>query len=391
MLGSDERRAAERILADAWGDAVTIQGTEVVAGRRHVVRLAVDDGRTAILKRSRAADSGGRWGDEPAGLATEWTALDLLGAMPEPVAPRLLGGDAARRLIVIEDLPVGRLLADSLLGTDSVTARADLVAYAEALAALGAWSRDRAAEHAAACRRRGLDPGGGSWWVRVIGQRRDGFLAVASGLGLPTAGAGAEIAEIERILDGEIAPGLVHGDPCPDNIVLIDGRCRLLDFERSSWGSVVLDAAYLIAPFPSCWCFAALPDDAAGPALAAYRAGLVAAGQEPAHGPGLDWDRAVVAALAGWLVARGDTIARAWNQDRDDLWGTTTMRPRLRAWLEAYLAAPGAAAFPALARLAGAMAKLAREAWPDVTVPAYPAFAGPGAGAVNPPAGWNDP
>ncbi|HET6835244.1 MAG TPA: phosphotransferase [Acidimicrobiales bacterium] len=300
MLGSDERRAAERILAEAWGEAVAVRAAEVVAGRRHVVRLSADDGRTAILKRSRATDSGGgRWGDEPAGLASEWTALDLLGAMPEPVAPRLLGGDATRRLIVIEDLPPGRLLAHSLLGSDPVTARADLVAYAEALAAVGAGSRDRAAEHAAACRRRGLDPGGGSWWVRVIGRRREGFLAFAADLGLPTAGADAEIAEIEQILDGEIAPGFVHGDPCPDNIVLIDGRCCLLDFERSSWGSVVLDAAYLIAPFPSCWCFAGLPAEAVGPALAAYHASLAAAGQEPAHGPGRDWDRAVAAALAG--------------------------------------------------------------------------------------------
>jgi Ser/Thr protein kinase RdoA (MazF antagonist) len=391
MLGSDERRAAERILADAWGEAVAVRAAEVVAGRRHVVRLSADDGRTAILKRRRARDSGGRWGDEPEGLTTEWAALDLLGAMPKSVAPRLLGGDAARRLILMEDLPAGRLLADSLLGSDPVAARADLVAYAEALAALGAWSRDRAAEYAAARRRRGLDPGGGSWWVRVIEPRRDGFLAVAAGLGLPTAGAGAEISEIEQILDGAIAPGLVHGDPCPDNIVLIDGRCRLLDFERSSWGSVVLDAAYLIAPFPSCWCFAGLPAEAAEPALAVYRAGVAAAGQEPAHGPGRDWDQAVAAALAGWLVARADTIARAWNQESDELWGTTNMRPRLRAWLEAFLAAPGAAAFPGLTRLASALAKQAREAWPDVTVPAYPAFAGPGARAVKPPTDWDDP
>jgi hypothetical protein len=49
MLGSDERRAAERILADAWGEAVAVRAAEVVAGRRHVVRLSADDGRTATL------------------------------------------------------------------------------------------------------------------------------------------------------------------------------------------------------------------------------------------------------------------------------------------------------------------------------------------------------
>lgn len=390
MLGGDDRRAVERILAEAWGEAVTTSAVEVVAGRDHVIRLFANGRRTAIVKRPRTANSGGRWGDEPAGLATEWAALDLLNAMPEPVAPRLLGGDPVRRLIVIEDLPPARLLADSLLGADPGRARGDLIAYAEALAAVGAWSRDRTAEHAEARRRRGLDAGDarGSWWVRVIERSRGDFVAAAAGIGLPVTGVDAEIAEITQILDGGIAPGFVHGDPCPDNVLVIDGRCRLLDFERSSWGSVVLDAAYLIAPFPSCWCFAGLPAEAAEPALAAYRAGLTAGGHGPTGASDGDWDQAVAAALAGWLVVRGALITRAWDRNGDELWGTTTMRPRLLAWVESVLDAPGATAFPALARLAGALAEQAHEAWPGVRVPIYPAFARPGVAAVEPPADW---
>jgi Phosphotransferase enzyme family len=390
MLGAEDRQAVELILTEAWDEAVVVSAVEVVAGRSHVIRLVADDGRTAIVKRPRTADSGGRWGEEPAGLATEWAALDLLNGMPEPVAPRLLGGDPVRKLVVIEDLPPGRLLADSLLGADPGRAWADLIAYAKVLAALGAWSRDRAAEHAAACRRRGLDAGGagGSWWVRVIERSRGDFLAAAIGIGLPVTGVDAEIGEIEQILDGGIAPGFVHGDPCPDNVVLSDGRCRLLDFERSSWGSVVLDAAYLIAPFPSCWCFAGLPAEAAGRALAAYRAGLRAGGDVPTDTSNGDWDQAVAAALAGWLVVRGDLIARAWDGTGDDRWGTTTMRPRLLAWSQSLLDAPGTTAFPALDRLARALAEHAHEAWPGVTVPTYPGFAGPGATTVQPPPDW---
>jgi hypothetical protein len=388
MLDAEDRRAIEGILAEAWAESVAVSAVEVVAGRSHVVRLFADDGRTAILKRPRAADSGGRWGDEPTGLATEWAALDLLNAMPEPVAPRLLGGDPGRRLIVIEDLPPGRLLADSLFGADPGRAGADLIAYAKALAAVGAWSLDRAADHVAARCRRGLDAGGGSWWVRVIERSRSGFLAAAAGIGVPVAGVDAEITEIEQILDGGIAPGFVHGDPCPDNVVLIGGGCRLLDFERSSWGSVVLDAAYLTAPFPSCWCFAGLPAEAAGPALAAYRTVLASGGHEPNHTYNADWDQAVAAALAGWLVVRGDLIARALDGNGDDPWGTTTMRPRLVAWVEGLLHAPGTTAFPALARLVGAFAEQAHKAWPGLTVPTYPAFARPGVPAVEPPADW---
>jgi hypothetical protein len=390
VLGVGDRRAVELILTEAWGEAVVVSAVEVVAGRRHVIRLVADDGRTAIVKRPRTADSGGRWGEEPAGLATEWAALDLLNAMPEAVAPRLLGGDPVRRLVVIEDLPPGHLLADSLLGADPGRARADLIAYAKALAAVGAWSRGRAAEHAAACRRRGLDAGGagGSWWVRVIKRFRADFVAAAAGIGLPITGVNSEIVEIEQILDGGIAPGFVHGDPCPDNVVVTEGSCHLLDFERSSWGSVVLDAAYLIAPFPSCWCFAGLPAEAAGPALAAYRAGLTTGGHVPTDTSNRDWDQAVAAALAGWVVVRGDLIARAWDRNGDDLWGTTTMRPRLLAWVQSILDAPGTTAFPAFNRLASALAEHAHQAWPGVTVPTYPGFAGPGAPAVEQPPDW---
>ena len=69
--------------------------------------------------------------------------------------------------------------------------------------------------------------------------------------------------------------------------------CRIFDFEISGWGPVVLDAVYLLAPFPSCWCFARLPAEVAAPALDAYRA-VVPAGFE--LGP--DWDAAMAAAVA---------------------------------------------------------------------------------------------
>ena len=46
---------------------------------------------------------------------------------------------------------------------------------------------------------------------------------------------------------------------------------RIFDFETSGWGRIVLDVAYLLAPFPSCWCFASLPAEVAAPAMAAYR------------------------------------------------------------------------------------------------------------------------
>ena len=59
----------------------------------------------------------------------ELASVEYLNAMPVAVAPRLLGADTAVRVLVMEELPAGVSLAESLLQGDEVTARADLVAY----------------------------------------------------------------------------------------------------------------------------------------------------------------------------------------------------------------------------------------------------------------------
>ena len=178
--------------------------------------------------------------------------------------------------------------------------------------------------------------------------------------------------------------GLVHSDLCPDNTHIADGSCRIIDFETSGWGPIALDVAYLLAPFPSCWCFASLPAEAAGPALLAYRDQVTNAGME--LGP--DWEAALTAALAGWVVARGARIGRALEEDRD--WGTTTMRPRLLTWLHSFIeAASRTGALPRLRSLAEAMREQLRRRWPDAVVPDYPALARPGAPLARRPRSWD--
>ena len=104
----------------------------------------------------------------------------------------------------------------------------------------------------------------------------------------------------------------------------LDGRCPIFHFEHSGWGAVVLDAYYLLAPFPSCWCFGRLPASVAAPAMLAYRGRLEAAG----IGLGPSWDAAMTAAALGaWIVGWADAIAKVLEED--DEWGTTTMRLRL--------------------------------------------------------------
>jgi hypothetical protein len=290
---------------------------EVLQERTHVLRLTLSDGRTAILKSPREDDS------HPIGFETERASLELLSAMPDPIAPRLLGVDGERRLLLLEELPPGRSLADSLLGDEPDIARADLRAYATALTELARWSIDA-----------DLPDTGTSWWLERIGRQRRRFT-------------GTELDEVERELAGGTFRGFVHGDPCPDNVRIVDGRCVMYDFERSSTGSVALDIGYLLAPFPSCWCFGELPPDVTVPSLG-----------------GEVWDRALAAALAGYAVARAD--------EEDQKWGTTTMRARQRAWTSH---APAIAEhFPKLgARIAERHERLEREE-PGAKAPGYPAF-----------------
>jgi hypothetical protein len=372
ILSGGEKQAAEAALARSWGERVEVRSAERIWDRENVVRLELADGRSAVLKRRPHPedDSRGR------SFERELAALGLLNGMPAPVAPRLLGADAAAGILLMEDLGQDVSLADSLLTGGRERAEADLIAYARALGSMHAWTMQRAAEFAGPAV---AEPA----WLTIIANGREPFLAAAARMGLPTDGVAGEIDQITITLRGAGDLGLVHGDSCPDNVLVAGGACRIVDFEAAGWGAVVLDAGYLLAPFPSCWCFAGLPAEVAAPAVGAYLETLGAAG----IGLGPDWDTCVVAALAGWIVARGRAIARLL--DEDDEWGTTTMRPRLLAWLRSVLdRAGGDAALPRLQGLFGEMHDQLSSRWPEVRVPEYPPLARPGAQVLPVPHWW---
>ena len=302
-----------------------VQAAEHVWDRSHVFRLHLASGRAVILKckRGQGPTSSQLFGDELA-------ALDYLNAMPVPVAPRLLGADAQAGLLLMEDLGDGATLADSLMAAGRARVQGELIAYAEALGSLHAWSMGHASEAARLRARHGLKDGAAPRWRDAVHRGKEPFLTAAAALGVAGDGVAEEIDQVHRMIIGTNYLGLVHGDPCPDNVRLIDGSCRIVDFETAGWGPVAYDAAYLLAPFPSCWCFARLPAEVAGPAVEAYRARLHAAGIE--LGP--DWESVTTAVLAAAFLGRGQVFAEALDADHD--WGTTTMRPRLLAWLSTF-------------------------------------------------------
>jgi hypothetical protein len=351
---------------------VVVRDAEKIWDRSHIVRLRLaDDERTVVLKRPREKNFVRR-----TGFDAELAALEFLSPMEAAVAPRLLGADASAGILLMEDLGPGSSLADSLLAGDRGRAEADLIGYARALAAMHAWSVGRSGEYAELRARLAgsADVEIAPDWMDAITRSKGPFLAMAAQLGLAADGVDQEIDSLGALMAGAGYVGLVHSDLCPDNTHITDGNCRIIDFETSGWGPLALDVAYLLAPFPSCWCFARLPAEAAGPALLAYQDEAANAGME--LGP--DWEAALTAALAGWVVARGARIGRALEEDQN--WGTTTIRPRLLAWMHSFIeAASRIGALPRLRALAEAIREQLRLRWPEAVVPDYPALARPGA------------
>ena len=378
-LSAAQAQAAGALLAGARGERAEVRAAEAIADRHDVFRLHVGADRSVVLKRRADHDRGGGGRSFGAELA----ALEYLNAMPEPVAPRLLGADPDVGILLMEDLGRGASLADSLLGTERARAEADLIAYARALGALHAWSIGRSGELADLRARYAPRAAMRPEWMGAIEVGQAAFLSVAATLGLVIDGVREEIDGLEAMLSGTGYLGLVHGDACPDNVRIVGGGCRIFDFEASGWGPIVLDAAYLLAPFPSCWCFAPLPAEAAAPAVAAYRARVETAGIRL----GADWDAATAAAQIGWIIARGRAVGRVLKEDRD--WGTTAMRPRLLTWLRNFIDTAGrAGVLPRLHALARALYEQLSLRWPGTVIPDFPALGRPGSALVQVPDWW---
>ena len=380
-------------VAEAVADIVgaPVVSSEVVWDRPHVVRVRLEDGRSLVTKRPRVDDAGEVTELSRTSFERELAVLSFLTSLDEASAPRLLGH--RDELLVMEDLPPGPSLAELLLVGDERAARLGLVAYAEGLGRFHAATAFDGAESRFDAVRDAHEPSQ-PWGASMTDDAVDAFVSAAERFG-PVPDRGALASEVRAIADALGAPGwwrtMVHGDPCPDNTRFESGtgRFRLFDFERSSFGSCLLDASYVVAPFPTCWCFGEVPGELSAEAVAAYRTAFGVARPEV-----LDdrrWDEALAMALGSWIVARGHLVATHLDGE-DRTWGTTTVRVRLRRWLDAFVeASERSDAFPALRAAGAVMADGLAVAWPDAQVGAYPALAS-GAAApsvVDTPDWWH--
>jgi hypothetical protein len=171
---------------------------------------------------------------------------------------------------------------------------------------------------------------------------------------------------------------LVHGDACPDNILLAeDGEAKLIDFEFSSPGHALIDAAYWRMGFPTCWCAGRIPAAVSQRIDAAYRAALAHAVPEAADRSAFQKESAIIGAV--WMFG-----VLAWLLEgalkEDTNWGIATKRSRILHYLDAAIEMSTAAGvLHGTCRTAGVWLDDLRDRWPlSAPLALYPAFEKPG-------------
>jgi hypothetical protein len=312
--------------------------------RRNLIARAVahdDAGRVqpVIVKATRSSsyDPTTEKALEASGLVREWVATAYISAVAPGRAhgAALLAGDVEAGILVFEDLGEGLAsLVHPLLQGSADEAESALKLYATALGRLHADTVGCCQSHHAT-----YQSIFGSGHMRPpLGWRvEDEAGTIASVLGhAPPAG------ELEFLSSRLRDPGpwqsLVHGDPCPDNVLLLAGRARLIDYEWARPAHALLDGIYWRMGFPTCWCAGRTPADVCARIDAVYRTEL-------AQSIPIALDETAYRTEAAYMTAIWLFTSLSWRLsqalERDEKWGIWSIRGRLLWYLDAVIAATG--------------------------------------------------
>jgi hypothetical protein len=278
-------------------------------------------------------------------------------------------------VLVTDDLGAGGSVADALLGDDPVLATEAVIGWAQAIATLHvATAGLRERFRAALIERQGDLPVAESRMsldlddaVRVL-DRECGSLGVR----VP-AGAFDELRGLGRRLGGSGTAALTPADTCPDNNVATPAGLALIDFEGAQWRHLAWDVAYLLVPWPTCWCSWRLPQSATDQALAAYRH-IARSAFPQVDDPAFDAD--LDAAATGWAL-----LSTSWFIDNalgtDPPVNPEKPTPTRRAMILHRLdRAAASREVPAVAELAAGLAAELRRRWGEVPLAFARAFGG---------------
>jgi hypothetical protein len=375
---------AAAALARAFGGRVTLDELAPISNERRrnfIARARAVDERdrvsSVIVKMTRlpsydpAADNA----LASSGLVREWVATATIAAR----APggrhgaALLAGDVERGLLVFEDLGSPGSLVAPLLKGSAAEAEQALALYAAALARLHGDTADCLDLH-----RETFDAIFGAGRPR----RPQGWrVETDAGTVVDKLGGAPPADELAQLSARLAEPGpwqsLVHGDPCPDNALIVDGSVRLIDYEFARPLHALLDAIYWRIGFPTCWCAGRVPDDVARRLDAVYRAELASAIPQARDDAAYRTELAHMAAV--WLFTQLAWRLDAASGEEDGAkWGTWSVRGRLLWYLDFVIEMMAAAdVLPGITAAAQGWRAELRRRWPDVApLGLYPAFAG---------------
>lgn len=373
--------AAERVLSAAVGSPIQFTRIECLSRRTRRNLLLqchipseVGLPPSLIIKKVKInahrlenADSG-----DTVRFFHDWVGTQFLSTLPGHFrhSPRFYGGDRNSGLIILEDVQHSARLVESLLGSDCAQAEQALLQYASCLGQLHVQTIGKAAEFEELFK--AIAP-----HVKSI---RNTVNIYKQQLMLESLGIYPEnswLHDLEAIDETINHPGeflaYIHADACPDNVLDTGARLRLIDFETGHFGHALIDAAYGRMMFPSCWCANRLPLAVVRQMEDTYRAILIQ--RCPAAADDRLFGIALVKACGFWLSY---TLTRHLESaSRKDLnWGTSTIRQRVLARLEAFIAtAQEFNQLPGLCSTSSQLLNLLRQRWLDVPdLPLYPAF-----------------
>lgn len=197
-------------------------------------------------------------------------------------------------------------------------------------------------------------------------------LADASGAVL-TAAVLAELAGIHALLTTDRSLVLSPGDMCPDNVLLTPERPVFVDLEATTVRPVAFDAAYVLAPFVTCWCVYAEPDGLTDAMFGAMTDGLRMWAPELV---GVAWEEQVVTASVGWALWMTPMLLRhAVDPAKRMGPPALSMRQLVQLRLD-WVAEHAASVVPLTSGFVAEAAAGLRSSWGDLELPVYPAWAG---------------
>jgi hypothetical protein len=330
-------RAGEA-LSKASGKVLKLGNVEVLSEgdrRNFIARAAAHnvDGsaRSVIVKATRSPTYSPTAANllQASGLAKEWVACAFLAAHASGRGhgSTLLAGDVAKGVVVFEDL--GKhlpSLIDPLLKGTAQEAEHALKLYATALgrlhadtiSCLDAYQETFESIFGSGRPRRAL---GRSLKkeAELVADRIGGILPAN---------------ELELLSSRLVDPGpwlsLTHGEPCPDNSLLVDESIRLIDYEFARPSHALLDGIYWRMGFPTCWCAGRTPAVVAASIDTIYR-------MELGNSIPLALDDSAYRIELTYMAAVWLFTCLSWRLDealkRDEMWGIWSIRGRLLWYL----------------------------------------------------------